>query len=138
MDTDTMERTLRELYSSGDVQELSRHIPEMASEDLVQEWPQSGERIRGRDNVIAVNEHYEGATGTSPKMTLRRLSRPGQAWVAEGTIDYGDGIPVSLVSILETDAAGNIVRETDYFANPFDAPEWRRQWVERMDPVAAG
>ena len=137
MDTDTMERTLRELYSSGDVQELSRHIPDMASKDLVQEWPQSGERIRGRDNVIAVNDHYEGATGTTPKMTLRRLSRPGQAWVAEATIDYGDGIQVSLVSILETDAEGTIVRQTDYFANPFDAPEWRRQWVERMDPVAA-
>lgn len=138
MDTDTMDRTLRELYSSGDVQELARRIPEMASDELVQEWPQSGERIRGRANVMAVNEHYEGATGTSPKMTLRRLSKPGQTWVAEGTIDYGDGIPVSLVSILEAGPDGRIIRETDYFANPFDAPEWRRQWVERMEPVAVG
>jgi hypothetical protein len=138
MDNDAMERRLREMYSSGDVQELARQIPELASEDLVQEWPQSGERIRGRDNVIAVNDHYEGATGTTPQMTLRRIVKPGQAWIAEATIDYGDGTPVSVVSILETDADGRITRETDYFANPFEAPDWRRQWVERMEPVNAG
>jgi hypothetical protein len=138
MDNDTMERTLRELYSSGDMQALARRIPEMASEDMTQEWPQSGERIRGRDNIVAVNEHYEGATGTAPKLTLRRIVKPGQAWVAEGTIDYGDGTPVSVVSILETDADGTITRETDYFANPFEAPEWRRQWVEQMEPVPTG
>lgn len=138
MDTDTMDGKLRELYGSGDVQELTSRLPELASEDLVQEWPQSGERIRGRANVVAVNDHYEGATGTSPKLTLRRLTKPGQTWVAEGTIDYGDGVPVSLVSILEAGPDGRIVRQTDYFANPFDAPEWRKQWVERMEPAAVG
>jgi len=137
MDNDAMERTLRDLYSSGDLQELARQIPEMATDDMIQEWPQSGERIRGRDNIIAVNEKYEGATGTAPKMTLRRILKPGQAWIAEATIDYGDGTPVSVVSIFETNAEGKVTRETDYFANPFEAPEWRRQWVEQMEPVAA-
>lgn len=138
MDNDTMERKLRDLYTSGDLQELARQVSEMAAEDLVQEWPQSGERIRGRDNVVAVNQGYEGATGTAPKLTLRRIVRPGQAWIAEATIDYGDGTPVSLVSILETNAEGEVIRETDYFANPFEAPEWRRQWVEQMKPVEVG
>lgn len=138
MDNQAMERRLRDLFSSGDVQELARQVSEMASEDMVQEWPQSGERIRGRDKIVAVNQSYEGATGTAPKLTLRRIVKPGQAWVAEGTIDYGDGTPVSIVSILETDADGMITKETDYFANPFEAPEWRRQWVEQMEPVAAG
>lgn len=138
MDTDTMERTLRDLYSSGDVQDLARRIPEMASEDMVQEWPQSGERIRGRDNVIAVNENYPAATGSAPKLTLRRIVKPGEAWIAEATIDYGDGTPVSMVAILETGPDGKITRETDYFANPFEAPEWRRRWTEQMEPVAAG
>ncbi|MBA2265003.1 MAG: nuclear transport factor 2 family protein [Chloroflexi bacterium] len=137
MDNDTMERALRDLYASGDVQELARRIPDMASEDMVQEWPQSEERIRGRDNVMAVNENYPAATGSAPKLTLRRIVRPGEAWVAEATIDYGDGTPVSLVSILETGPDGKIARQTDYFASPFEAPEWRRQWVEKMEPVAA-
>jgi hypothetical protein len=131
--TTNLERELRELYASDDVAQLSRKLADLASEDIVQEWPQSGERIRGRENVLAVNEHYEAATGTQPKMTLRRLLPPGTAWVAESTIDYGDGTPVSLVSILETDDSGHITKETDYFANPFEAPEWRRQWTEPID-----
>jgi hypothetical protein len=138
MDNDAMERKLRDLYSSGDVQELARQVSELGSEGMIQEWPQSGERVRGRENIVAVNESYEGATGTKPSLTLRRIVRPGQAWLVEGTIDYGDGTPVSIVSILETDAEGKITRETDYFANPFEAPEWRRKWVEQMEPVATG
>lgn len=132
MSTTTLEQDLRELYASDDVSQLSRRLADMASGDMVQEWPQSGERIRGRDNVLAVNEHYEASTGTSPKMTLRRLVRPGEAWIAEATIDYGDGTPISLVSILETDDSGRIIRETDYFASPFEAPEWRKPWTEPM------
>jgi len=138
MDNDAMERKLRDLYTSGDLEGLARLMSELASPDMVQEWPQSGERIRGRDNIAAVNQNYEGATGTAPKMTLRRILKPGAAWVAESTIDYGDGTPVSCVSIIETDADGKIVKTTDYFASPFPAPEWRRKWVEQMEPVAVG
>jgi hypothetical protein len=138
MDNDALERKLRDLYTSGDLQTLSRELPQLASDDMIQDWPQSGERIRGRENVIAVTEHYEGATGTAPSMTLRRIVKPGQAWVVEGTIDYGDGTPVSYVSILETDDTGKLTRQTDYFANPFEAPEWRRQWVEQMETVGGG
>ena len=138
MDNDALERKLRDLYSSGDMEGLTRLISELAAPDMVQEWPQSGERIRGRENIAAVNQNYEGATGTAPKMTLRRILKPGTAWVAEATIDYGDGTPVSMVSIAETNAEGQIIKETDYFANPFEAPEWRRKWVEQMEPVAVG
>jgi len=133
MSTTDLERELRELYASNDLSQLSAKLADLASADIVQEWPQSGERIRGRDNVLAVNRHYEAATGTRPSMRLRRLTPPGQAWVAEATIDYGDGTPISFVSILETDGSGRIVKETDYFANPFEAPEWRREWTEPMD-----
>lgn len=138
MDNDALERKLRDLYSSGDLAGLSQLISELSAPDMVQEWPQSGERIRGRENIVAVNQNYEGATGSAPKMTLRRLLKPGSAWVAEATIDYGDGTPVSMVSIVETNAEGKIVKETDYFANPFEAPEWRRKWVEQIEPVAVG
>lgn len=136
MDNDAMERKLRGMYESGDVGALSQQLSELAADDMVQEWPQSGERIRGRDNILAVTEHYEAATGTNPSMTLRRLVKPGGAWIVEGTIDYGDGTPISLVSILETNDEGKVVRATDYFASPFEAPEWRRRFVEQMEPVA--
>ena len=66
-------------------------------------------------------------------MTLRRILAPGEAWVVEATIDYGDGVPVSVVSVIETNADGKISRQTDYFGSPFEAPEWRRQWVSPGD-----
>ena len=99
MGNDALEQKLHDLYSSGDIQELSTQLAELGSEKMVQEWPQSGERIRGRENILAVNQHYEGATGTAPSLTLRRIVRPGDAWIVEGTIDYGDGTPSLTVRI---------------------------------------
>ena len=52
----------------------------------------------------------------------------------EGTIDYGDGIPVSYVSIAEF-KDGKLSKTTEYFANPFEAPAWRADYVERMQPA---
>ena len=137
MNDDEMVQRLESLYAAGDPEAFARAAYEMAAEDMVQEWPQSGERIRGRDNIAAVNQNYPAGTGTSPKSSLRRILRPGDAWVIESVIDYGDGIPVSAVSIIETKDA-KLVRQTDYFANPFDAPAWRSQWVEKMEPVSVG
>jgi SnoaL-like protein len=135
MNDQEMKARLEALYGGGDLDALAKAQYEMAADDIVQEWPQSGERIRGRDNIKAINDNYPaGPSGEGPKMTVRRVLEPGQAWIIEGTIDYGDGVPVSAVSIIET-RDGKVVRLTDYFANPFEAPEWRRQWVERMEPA---
>ena len=103
-------------------------LKEMYTEDAVQEWPQSGERIVGRDNIIAINDNYPGM----PKATERRIFSSGDLVVAETTLDYGgSGGIYHAVSILEL-RDGRIARETDYFGAPFPAPEWRAQWVERM------
>jgi hypothetical protein len=125
---------MRELLTGGDMSALARGMDEYASEDLVEEWPQSGERIRGRANVQKLTEGYGEATGKSPKMTFKRLIGGGDVYVIEGTIDYGDGVPVSYVGISEL-RDGKIVKITEYFANPFEAPAWRANIVERMDKV---
>jgi hypothetical protein len=135
MNNEQMADRIREAFKSGDLETFAKAQREMASEDMVQEWPQSGERIRGRANIEAVNQSYPTSMGTAPKLELRRIVKPGEAWIIEGTIDYGDGIPVSAVSIIETGADGKIVRQTDYFANPFEAPAWRSKWVEQMEPA---
>jgi hypothetical protein len=137
MDDDQMVARIRELFEFGDMQEYSKAMEEMASDDIVQEWPQSGERLRGKANIAKMNEGYSANTGTAPKATLRRVVKPGEAWIIEGTIDYGDGTPVSSVSIIELGPDGKIARETDYFANPFEAPEWRKQFVEQMEPAGS-
>ena len=124
-----------QLWNTDDLQALAQAQYDMAADDVVQEWPQSGERIRGRANIKAINDNYPaGPGGQGPKMKVRRVLEPGEAWIVEGTIDYGDGVPVSAVSILEL-RDGKVTRETDYFANPFEAPEWRRKWVEQMEPA---
>jgi ketosteroid isomerase-like protein len=125
---------IRDLYSKGDVSAMAQALDEYASEDLVEEWPQSGERIRGRANVKKLTEGYGAATGKTPKMTFKRLTGSGDVYVVESTIDYGDGIPVNYVGIAEL-RDGKIVKMTEYFANPFEAPAWRADIVERMDKV---
>ena len=122
---------LREAAEGGDVARLGALVKELAADDLVVEWPQSGERIRGVADLLAIDENYAGATGTNPRMTLRGMTGSGGTYVAEGTIDYGDGTPVSWVGIFEL-RGGRLIHETEYFANPFPAPEWRSRWVERM------
>jgi hypothetical protein len=129
-----MER-LKSIMEGDDFGALSGAINEFATDDFVQEWPQSGERIR-RENVAKIAESYSGATGTNPKFTFKRMIGGGDVYVIEGTIDYGDGTPVSYVGITEF-RDGRVAKQTEYYANPFEAPEWRRQFVEQMEPAGA-
>jgi ketosteroid isomerase-like protein len=130
----TIER-LSNAMKTGDVMAFGRMMVEATTDDFVEEWPQSGERIRGRDQSRALMEHYPEQTGTSPRMTMRRLSGSGDVYVVEGTIDYGDGIPVSYIGIAEM-RDGRVAKMTEYFANPFEAPAWRSQYVERMEQMS--
>ena len=103
-------------------------LKELYNEDAVQEWPQSGERIVGRDNIIAVNENYPGM----PHATQRRTIAAGDLLIAEVTLNYpGDVGTYHSISILELEG-GKVSKETDYFGAPFEAPAWRAQWVERI------
>jgi hypothetical protein len=97
-------------------------------DDVVVEYPQSGERILGRRNLRALREAYPA----NVDFAIRRIRGGGDLWVTEYVITY-DGGPVHTVSIMEFEA-GKVARETLYFADPFEAPEWRAQWVERMEP----
>ena len=131
----TLER-LQAVMSSGDMKGLVDAADELYTSDIVEEWPQSGERITGLENLKAVNDNYPAMTGTQPRLSFRRLSGSGDVWVMEGTIDYGNGVPVSIVSIAEF-RDGKIAKQTDYFADPFEAPEWRRQYTETKQPVGS-
>jgi ketosteroid isomerase-like protein len=95
--------------------------------DFVMEMPQSGERIIGRENMRSMQEMYPGP----PSIELRRLVGSGDVWVVEARSDY-DGRIYRAVMIVEF-RDGKIVRETRYYADPFEAPEWRAQLVETME-----
>jgi hypothetical protein len=96
-------------------------------DDAIVEYPQSGERISGRHNVQALRSHHPAKPSG---FVVRRIVGGGGLWVTEYAITY-DEHSVSTVSIMEFQA-GKVVRETQYFAEPFEAPAWRAQWVERM------
>jgi ketosteroid isomerase-like protein len=96
-------------------------------EDAVMEWPQSGERIVGGDDRRSVYRSFPQL----PKITPRRLIGEGDLWVAEATLDYGDGAIYQTVFIFEL-RDGKIAKETAYWTQPFPAPEWREAWVEQM------
>jgi SnoaL-like domain len=103
---------------------------EVRHEDYVMEMPQSGERFRGRENMRA----FQRAHPTPPSsLQVRRMLVKEGLWVVEGAIDYGDGRVFAVVVISEL-RDGKMWRDRWYFAEPFEAPEWRSQWVERMEP----
>ena len=100
---------------------------EIYHDDVILEYPQSGERIRGRHNVQAQRSgHPDRPSG----FVVRRIIGEGDLWVSECVTTYG-GRPFDTVSVMEFQA-GKVVRETQYFAEPFEPPSWRAQWVERM------
>jgi hypothetical protein len=100
---------------------------EWYDEAVVVEWPQSGERIRGRKNLLALREAYPaGVRFEELRVTARR-----DLGVGEYVIRY-DGSPVHVIAIVEF-WGGRVVKETHYFAEPFSPPGWRARWVERMD-----
>ncbi len=95
-------------------------------EDAVLDYPQSGERTRGRHNI----QCQRSSQPNKKRFTVRRIIGSGDLWVTELILTY-DGKPSHTVSIMEF-RNGKVARETQYFADPFVAPASRAQWVERM------
>jgi len=96
-------------------------------EDAVLEYPQSGERTRGRRNI----QSQRASQPNKKRFSIRRIVGGGALWVTEYILMY-DGKPSYTVSIMEF-SGDKVARETQYFADPFVAPASRAQWVERMD-----
>ena len=95
-------------------------------EDAVLEYPQSGERIRGRRNIQITRSKQP----SNKRFTVRRVIGSGNLWITEYILTY-DGKPSYTVSIMEF-SGDKVAQETQYFGDPFEASAWRAQWVERM------
>jgi ketosteroid isomerase-like protein len=94
------------------------------ADDAVLEYPQSGEQFHGRANIQGQRGHHPARR----EFVVRRVRGSGNLWISELVISY-DGKPYDTVSIMEFRAAGAVVRETQYFAEPFAAAAWRAQWA---------
>ena len=134
-DMQAMAARFEEALKTGDFGKLTELTREYGTDDFIQEWPQSGERL-SKESSIKLAENYPQMAGTTPSFSYRRMLGGGDVFVIEGTIDYGDGVPVNYVGIGEL-RDGKVARMTEYFANPFEAPAWRADFVEKTDPVRA-
>jgi hypothetical protein len=113
-------------WASSDVNDFETEHS-IYHEDAVLEYPQSGERIRGRCNMQITRSKQP----SEKRFFVRRIIGGGDLWITEFILTY-DGKPSYTVSIMEF-SGNKVARETQYFADPFEASTWRAQWVERMD-----
>jgi ketosteroid isomerase-like protein len=128
------------------------HLDEFFTEDVVIEYPQSGEVIRGLQNMREMIAHYpvgphvdpttvrahgvDEMRVVAPLFTLVRVQGGGNTGSAAVRIRYPDGSSWWWVRMYEL-RDGRIARSTEYFAQDFDAPEWRGPWVERTGTTRA-
>ena len=128
MDEQQAEHFLTELLSNLSPEEEYN----VRHQDYQMEMPQSGERFRGRENMRAFQEARDDHATPPRSVQLRRVLVKEGLWVVEAVIDYGGGQVFDVVLILEL-RDGKMWRDRWYFAEPFEAPEWRARWVERTE-----
>ena len=100
---------------------------EIYADDAVVEWPQGGERVRGKTNIIGFRSTYPARQ----HFELHRTTGCDYLWVNEYTIRYDDR-PVMVVGIMEF-RDDKVVRERIYFGDPWEPPAWRAHLVELFD-----
>ncbi len=125
--TEQENRELVEQYirciHEGNTEELLNLI----HDDFVEQYPQSGEQIRGKDNFQKFYENFEGL----PNIEGYNLHMCGDLCVLEMLLNYPDGDIYNACEIVQFQD-GKIANIKAYFAEPFEAPEWRSEWVEMM------
>jgi len=126
-------------------------VEALLADDFMDEMPQSGERVRGKANQLALVRGYPGGVGTldagsarlvgaedrwvvTPTFTPLRIEGSGDVYTYVSTARYPDGQTWQLIAIIEL-RHGKIARQTTWYAAPFDAPEWRASYVERFPPL---
>jgi hypothetical protein len=96
-------------------------------DDAILDYPQSGERTRGRQNIL--KQRY--IQPSKKRFDVRRILGGGDLWITEYILTY-DNKPSYTVSIMEF-TGDKVSHETQYFSDPFEAPAWRAYLVERID-----
>jgi ketosteroid isomerase-like protein len=120
---DTIESALNKHWQASAAGDAAAEH-DIYADDVICDYPQSGERILGRSNLQALRSHHPGKPSG---FKVKRILGNGDLWITEYTILY-QGRAAYTVSIMEF-RNNKVVHETQYFADPFAAPAWRSQWV---------
>lgn len=111
-----------ELMASNDF----RSVGQVLGDGFVLEWPQSGERIRGRDNFAAVNEEYP-AHGRW-RFTINRIVGRGPEVVTD--VSVTDGVQEARAISFFTVAGGKVVEMVEFWPDSYEAPRNRKHLTE--------
>ena len=126
MRDDDLRAALERHWAASDANDFETEH-QIYDEQAVLDYPQSGERIRGRQRIQASRM----AQPDDKRFAVRRILGAGDLWVSELVLTYG-GRPFHVVSLMEFDG-DKVIRETQYFAEPFAPRPSRARWAERMD-----
>jgi SnoaL-like domain len=126
MRDDDVRAALQRHWAASDADDFAAEH-QIYQDDAVLEYPQSGERIRGRASI----QQSRIAQPNRKRFAVRRLLGGGALWISEIVMTY-DEQRVYAVSIMEFEGE-KVVRETQYFGSPFEPGPSRARWVERMD-----
>ena len=150
-----------ELGRRGRVEAMLRAINEadleklrtLVTDDYVEEYPQSGERVRGYENLVAISTNYPGGGFTrgrvdvararivgddeeyvvGPSLAVVHVSGSGDTFLGVARFRYPDDSTWYAVAFFDF-RGDRIAHGTVYWAPLFEAPAWRAQWVERYEP----
>ncbi|AUC93603.1 nuclear transport factor 2 family protein [Bradyrhizobium sp. SK17] len=125
MDDQATRAALQRHWDASDASDFEREH-DIYREDAVLDYPQSGERIRGRRKI----QESRTVQPNTKRFTIRRMIGSGDLWVTEFVLTY-DGRPSYVVSIMEF-RDGLVAHETQYFADAFDPGPSRAHLVERQ------
>ena len=103
-------------------------VAELLHDEYILEWPQSGERIRGRAHFAAINTYYP-AEGKW-QFTINQIVAEGEIVVTDVTVT--DGSRTDRAITFSTVRDGKIWKQIEFWPEPFEAPAWRAEWVERI------
>ena len=104
-------------------------VGEVLSDDFVLDWPQSNERIRGRQNFARMNQEYP-ANGRWQFIINRIIADEGEV---VSDVSVTDGVQKARAITFFTIEDGQIVSMLEFWPDPFPAAENRKHLVERMN-----
>ena len=123
-DLQTKARLERHWSNVGD----QNTVHEIYHEDVILEFPQSGELFLGLDNLRAMREAYPAKVSA----IIRQTRGAGDLWVSELVLFYNGRKQIHAVSIMVF-REGKVARETLYFGDPWEPPAWRARFVEKSN-----
>jgi hypothetical protein len=139
-----------ERYATASARNDLAELERLRHPDWAVDWPQSGERVRGSESFASIVELYPGGRPTvevsrvvgsgdrwlvTAANTVIRVVGSGDFWWGEWVMTYPDGAEYHVVDLIEL-RDSLVERESVYWAPPFQAPDWRRPFVEHA-PIEA-